>query len=127
VAPVVKVTGLSNLTRTMRAAGRDLDDLKAANERVGLIVSSRARADAPRQSGKLASTVRGARATRKAVVRAGGAKAPYARYVEFGTRKMRARPYLRKAAVETRPQWLSEYEHEVDRIIRSIEAGEGSE
>jgi HK97 gp10 family phage protein len=121
VAPAVEVVGLANLTRTMRAAGRDLTDLKRANERAGSIVAARGRADAPRATGRLAASVRPGKAARKAVVRAGGARVPYAAFVEYGTSKMPGRPFLRTAVAVTQPQWLSEYEQEVDRIVRTIQ------
>lgn len=41
---------------------------------------------------------------------------PYAPYVEFGTRKMHAQPFLTPAAEEERPKYLAEVRKEFARL-----------
>lgn len=78
------------------------------------LVAGRARTDAPARTGRLRGSIRpsGSRLRRK--VTAGGGKAYYARFQEFGTRKMSANPFLLKQA-DDRAQ--AEFEKLVDRAI----------
>ena len=80
------------------------------------IVAGRARADAPALTGKLRGSIRpsGSRLRRKVV--AGGGKAYYARFQEFGTRKMSANPFLLK---QSNDRAQAEFEKLVDRAIAS--------
>ena len=57
----LKVVGLNELVRTMKKAGLDITDLKAAHARAGEIVAHEAAAIAPRRSGRLAGSIRAAK------------------------------------------------------------------
>ena len=48
-------------------------------------IAAEAKAVAPKRSGKLAGSVRGSKAKNRVTVSAGGARAPYAPYVAFGS------------------------------------------
>lgn len=61
-----------------------------------------ARALVPVRTGALRASIRAERTSTGHAVRAGGGAVDYAAYVEFGTRRMAARPYLRPA-VESVP------------------------
>lgn len=77
-------------------------------------VQTRASAQAPRLTGALAGSIRpGGRGLRR-TVRAGNRRAYYARFQEFGTRKMAANPFL---IVQANPQAQSEFEDRVDRAL----------
>jgi hypothetical protein len=110
------------LRRTLRAAGDDLSDLKRAHAEAAGIVTPVATAKAPRRSGRLASTVRGAGTKTAALIRAGFAAVPYAGVQEWGwpAHSIAAQPFVVPAAQETEPTWLGAYESEVDRILGQV-------
>lgn len=118
----IRVEGASNLRRTMRRAGEDLGDLKEAHQAAAAIAGGRARADAPRRSGRLAANVRWSGAATSATIRAGGARVPYAGPIHWGwpRRHIGAHPFITDAAVSTEPQWSSVYEAAVGRILDRI-------
>lgn len=69
-------------------------------DRLARAVATDARRAAPVRTGRLRSSIRVAKVDRdRAVIEAG---APYAGYVELGTRYMRAQPYLRPALYRLR-------------------------
>lgn len=116
----IEVRGLGQLVSTMRRAGVSLDDMKDANRRAGEIVSVAGRQAAPKQTGRLAGSIRPARQARKAVVRAGGGGIRYARFQEFGSSKNPARRYLYGSAERTQPQWTAAYYDDLEKIISRI-------
>lgn len=122
-AAQIEVHGLRKLTRALRKAGVDVKDMKAANARVGDVVAQAARPITPHSTGALASSIRPAQRQSGAVVRAGGGRVRYARYVEYGTRKMGARSYLVKGATDSQPRWMDQYSIELQRLMDKV-AGE---
>ena len=99
---VLKITGLDRLKAGLEAAPRRL---RAVANCVVIqqmsMVTERARAIVPVRTGYLRSTIYS-----KKIGFLGwevGASAFYAGFVEFGTRYMRARPYLRPAVEEKMP------------------------
>jgi len=83
----VKVEGLRELNKALRAAAADSQDLSALMNKVGMVVVRAAKP--PRRSGLLADSLRASKGKTQAVVRAGnnagGATAiPYARIQEYG-------------------------------------------
>jgi len=99
---VLKITGLDRLKAGLEAAPRQL---RAVANCVVIqqmsMVTERAREIVPVRTGYLRSTI-----YRKKIGFLGwevGASAFYAGFVEFGTRYMRARPYLRPAVEEKMP------------------------
>jgi len=81
---VVRVEGLSRLNRQFTKAGVDAQDMKNVMHAIGQAVVRVAHA--PVLTGRLSSTIRASKAKNKAVVRAGGARAPYAGVSEYGWR-----------------------------------------
>ena len=116
----VTVKGAKELRATMKQAGADMGEMKAAHARVAGIVAGAARP--PRVSGRLAGSVRGAGQLRKAVVRAGGARVPYAGVIEYGwpARGIASDPFLRDAAHQTEPSWFDVYLSEVQAIVDRV-------
>lgn len=82
--PAVKLEGVSRLVRTLREAEGKLDDLKDVNAKIATLAAVAIAAEAPRRSGRLAASVRGNRAARRATVSAGRASVPYAGPVHWG-------------------------------------------
>jgi HK97 gp10 family phage protein len=113
----VKIKGLSQLTRSLRKAGVQINDMKAANAKTGSVVVQAARPITPHATGALAGSIRPAQRQSGVIVRAGGGAVRYARYVEYGTRKMGARSYLIRAANDSQPRWLDVYAVELQRLM----------
>lgn len=78
----VRIEGLTKASRALTRAGADMQDMKDLMHELGLMVVNAA--DTPSISGTLQSTLRAGRGKTKAVVRAGGARAPYAGVIEYG-------------------------------------------
>lgn len=93
----VRVQGLRKTLRALEAAGAASDDMKDLMHDIGMLVVNAAHA--PHRTGRLAATVRAGRGKTKAVVRAGGARAPYAGVVHYGwpARAIRPQPFLVEA------------------------------
>jgi len=98
-----------------REVGRRIETAVAAQT---VAVVGRATAAAPVRTGALRGSIRPLGKGLRRRVRAGNAKAFYARYQEFGTRKMQANPFL---VVQANPGAQSEFETRVDRAL-----GEGA-
>lgn len=118
----VQVQGARQLRATLRKAGRDLNDLKEAHAQVSAFVAAAAKGTAPRVSGNLAGSIRGNRAATSAVIKAGGARVPYAGVIHWGwpRRNIRAQPFLTDAASSTEPRWRLIYLQSVNRIVNTI-------
>jgi HK97 gp10 family phage protein len=118
----LEVQGLDTLVRTMRKAGEDLGDLKAANARAGEIVAAAASAMAPRRTGKLAASVRASKQAKRAQVVAGRAAVPYAAPIHWGwpSRHIDPQPFMSQAAQATEPQWLPQYKEDIDKVLDQV-------
>jgi len=116
----VKILGLSRLRATLRKAGANMDDMKAANQRASQTVSGRAQAIGPHRSGALMGSLRNPRIASRAVVRSNLRYAPVIHYGWPG-HHIRPQPFLTSAATQTQDQWLREYEADLQRIADSVE------
>lgn len=86
----IRVTGLDELIRNLRAAGANLSDLDMSEiSRQGVWL---ARQFVPQRSGKLAASIRAGRAKRKATIRIGGPRVPYAGAINYGWRRRNIQP-----------------------------------
>lgn len=121
-APQVQIDGLGKLRRALREAGDDLADLKDANAAAAALVAGAAAARAPRRSGRLAGSIRGNRAAGRASILAGGAAVPYAGPIHWGwpARGIEAQPFATEAAAATEAAWLSIYEHDLQRVLDTV-------
>lgn len=119
---LVKVEGARELRATMKKAGDDLADLKAANAAAAGIVAPAAAGRAPVRTGRLAATVRPAGTKTAAIVRAGRAAVPYAGPIEFGWpgHNIEAQPFITTAAHDTEPEWTEVYWTAINRIINRV-------
>ena len=86
-AGIVQVEGARELRRSLKAAGDDLSDLKAAHKQAAEIGVRAVQPITPVLTGRLAASVRGAGTTTAAIIRAGKKAVPYAGAVHWG-RKM---------------------------------------
>lgn len=123
----LEVVGARELRRTLKAAGVSIQDLKDVNAQVAHTVHAAAQPHAPRRSGRLAGTERPAGTQAAAIVRAGGARTPYAGPIHWGwpNRHITANPWLYDAATNTQAAWLSMYLRAIDAVVATIEGAEG--
>ena len=119
----VRVEGLAQFIRAMKAAEVDLDDLKEASTRAGTIVLNAATARAPRRTGALAASGRASRTARRATVRFGSARVPYAGPIHWGwpRRHIKPQPFAIEAARASEPTWLAGYSRDIERIVAQVE------
>lgn len=119
----VRIEGLQRLVTTMRKAGEDLSDLKAANARAADIVIAAAESLAPRRSGKLASSLRSSKVPGRARILAGRASVPYAMPIHWGwpARNIEPNPFVSMAAQQTESEWLPAYLEDVEKALSQIE------
>lgn len=122
MASTVRVEGAARLRRTLRKAGHDLAQLKAAHKEAATIAADKARQDAPRQSGDLAGTIRAAGTNTAAIVRAGFKAIPYGPVIHWGWpgHNITANPFLTEAAQETEPQWFAVYDQALDQALSQV-------
>ena len=119
----VRVEGLGAFIRAMKQAEADLDEFKFATQRAGEIVVAAAQGLAPRRTGRLAASGRASKAARKATVRFGSARVPYAGPIHWGwpRRGIAAQPFAVDAARATEPTWLAAYARDLEAIATSVE------
>lgn len=77
-----RVEGLRRTVRQLEQVGADAQDMRDLMHEIGNIVVQAA--GPPVLTGKLAGTMRAGRGKTKAVVRVGGARAPYAGVIHYG-------------------------------------------
>jgi hypothetical protein len=119
----VRIQGLARFNSTMRRAGVNLDDMKAANAQASTTVAQWASLSAPRRTGALGASVRGTRRVSGARVLGGGSGVPYAGPIHWGwpARHIGAQPFISEAAQSTEPVWLAFYELALRGIVAEIQ------
>lgn len=115
----MRVQGLSRTLRQMEKAGAAASDLRDVMQRIGNVVVVQATPRLPAVSGRLSTTIRAGRSKTKAVVRLGGARAPYAGVIEYGwpARNITAQPALRQALDAKRGEILATLTDEIDHLL----------
>lgn len=119
----LQVVGGRELRRAFDRAGVDVQDLKDAHRAVAELVKDAADPRTPRRTGRLANSTRAAGTKSAAIVRAGGARVPYANPIHWGwpARHIAAQPWVSEAAEDTEPRWADEYMAALDAVIQAIE------
>lgn len=131
----VEIVGARQLRRSLKAAGDDLTDLKAANAEAARIAASASADLAPRgPSGRLQATIRSAGTKTAGIVRAGNKRVPYAAAVHWGRNywpnaqharrtksKTTPQPFISEGAQNSEGQWLPVYERTVEGIIQRVQ------
>lgn len=121
--PAIRVEGLRQLKASMKRAGIDVQDLKDAHKAAAELVQRAAQPRAPRRSGRLAASMRSAGTQSAAIVRAGGARTPYAGPIHWGwpARHIVAQPWIAEAAEQTEPAWAHTYMAAIEAVVNAIE------
>jgi hypothetical protein len=123
MAAVVQVRGAKKMRKELKAAGLDLKDLREPHASASRTVALAARPDTPRLTGRLASTVRSSGTRTAGIIRAGNSVAvPYAGPIHWGwpARNIKAQPWIYDAAERTQPQWLKDFEAEMNDALGRV-------
>lgn len=115
-----RIEGLGKTMRALSQAGADAEDMRDAMFRLGGIVVQAARPRAPFETGRLSSTIRAGRGKTKAVVRAGGARTPYAGVIHYGwpARNIEPQPFLVDALNATRGRIFDALDDELSALLK---------
>jgi hypothetical protein len=116
----IRVEGLRELNRSLSKAGADAEDMKDLNASIAKLVADTGRGRAPVVTGALAASVKGNRAKGKAVVKAGGARIPYAGPIHWGwpRRNIAGSLFLSDAVDDNHDQIIEMFEDGVDKVLR---------
>jgi hypothetical protein len=116
----VSIDGLSRFVRTMKAAGANMADMKDANVKAANTVASRARSTGPHRSGNLTGSLRTPRTQARARVTS---NLIYAPPIHWGwpKRHIWPNPFVTRAAIVTKPEWLHDYEKSLQKILDSVQ------
>jgi phage gpG-like protein len=116
----IKITGLRETLRALEKAGADTGDMKELMHSIGEIVADNAEARTPRGTGRLANSYRAGRGKTKAVVRAGGARVPYAGVIEYGWPAHGIEPHmsLTSALGDSQSAVVARLEEGLEEILR---------
>ena len=114
----VEVEGLRETIKGFKQAGGEADDLKDAFNRIGTHVANTAKAEAPSDTGKLRSKIKAARRQNMSVITSGGTT--YHRYVHFGTKYVKANPYLYEAVAKETDWVAKQVLIEMNQLIESV-------
>lgn len=126
--PLIKIYGGRELRARMLAAGLKMQNLKEAHARVAKVAEGGIRAAAPKNSGRLASTIRSSGTTRAAIVRAGYKRTPYAGANNWGWPEGAAGIkgsfggdfWAQQGARKTESAWLAVYSAEIQKISDQV-------
>lgn len=115
----IRVEGLSRTLRALSKAGADAGDMRNLMHSIGMLVVRAAHP--PVLTGRLAGTLRAGKGKTKAVVRAGGARAPYAGVIHYGwpARGIPAQPYLTQALNRTRSDVFATLDRGLADLLRN--------
>jgi HK97 gp10 family phage protein len=123
----IKVTGLNQAVRALRAIGVPSAEIGKASQEAGEIVAGRARTLVPVKSGKLRSTIKAARQSRKVIVQAGNDRnVPYANPIHWGwnydkvnlkAKNIRPRPFFTNALKTTRDQVYKSFFASMEKLL----------
>lgn len=120
--PALQVEGGRELRASLKAAGADLGDLKAAHRAASTLVSAAAAGRAPRRTGTLAASLRPGATQTSALIRGGGARVPYGGPIHWGWpgHNIAPNPFISEAAQATEPTWVEAYRRDVAHIVDSV-------
>lgn len=121
--PGIQVAGGKELRRALKKAGVDIQEMKDTHADVARMVRDRAIERAPVRTGRLKASLRSSGTVTAALVRAGGARVPYAAPIHWGwpRRNIRPNPFIYGAADDTEANWQNAYLMATQAIIRQIE------
>lgn len=114
----VRIEGLGRTLRALSKAGADAQDMKALMHEIGMLVVNAA--NPPTKSGQLKATMRAGKGKTKAVVRAGGARVPYAGVIHYGwpSRNIEPNPFFIDALQSQRGNAVNKLDEGIGDLLR---------
>lgn len=119
----IEIVGGRQFRKTLRGAGDDLSDLKAAHTEAGQIARDSAFSLAPADEGFLRNTIRSSGTKTAAILRAGNnSKVRYAGPIHWGwwRKHIKKNPFLTRGAADSESRWIKVYEAAVNRALDKI-------
>lgn len=118
----IRVTGLKETIRKFEKMGVEVSDMKDSMRKLGDMVADDARSLAPKLSGALAGSIRPSNAKNKAMIRAGGAKIPYAGVIHYGGyHGIAPHPFLNQAIGQNQSRLVNTLEDELRGLIKKVD------
>ena len=114
-----ELEGVATLVATLKAAQAELEDLTDAQDDAADLIVSQARARAPKQTGRLAASLRSVKTKGRAVT---GSDLIYAPPIHWGWRARNINPnrFLLEAAEDTESQWVAIYDKDVQQALDKV-------
>ena len=118
--------GLAHLSRTLKQAGADMQDLKTAYRKAASAVKPRIAKAAPKRTGRLARSVRAGSSQRSGVVRAGSNKVPYAGPINFGWpgHHIKAQHFMGKGLEASRDEVDDIFRQAIEKALSQVKGAE---
>jgi hypothetical protein len=123
----IKVEGLQEALRALKAIGTPTAEISAAAQQAGEIVASSSRSFVPVRSGKLRATIKSKKQARKVLVSAGNnTTVPYANPIHWGwyydknnfvKKNIMPNPFFAKALGLTRKQVYETYFTNINKLF----------
>jgi HK97 gp10 family phage protein len=124
----IKVVGLNQAIRALRAIGVPSKEIGQASFEAGELVASRARTLVPVRSGKLRSTIKTSKLSRSVQVKAGNDRSvPYANPIHWGwnydrvnlkEKNIRPRPFFTNALRTTRQEVYQVFFDKIENLVQ---------
>jgi hypothetical protein len=116
----IRVRGLNEAVRALKVIGVPAKEIAQAGYEAGQVVAEEARTLVPVKTGALKSTIRVAKQQRKIVVRAGGARVPYANPIHWGwfRRGIMPNPFFSKALKLNIEEIYTRYFESMNKLIQ---------
>lgn len=118
----IRIEGQRELRRTLRQAGDDLEDLKAAHKAAAEVAAGGAKPLVPVRSGQLAATIRPGGTKTSALIRAGKKAVPYAGPIHWGwaARGIEPAPFLADGAKNTESTWVELFYQAMEKALKKV-------
>jgi HK97 gp10 family phage protein len=124
----IKVVGLNEAIRSLRAIGVPSAEIGEASKEAGELVANTARSLVPVRTGALRSTIKAKKIARKVVVSAGNnTRVPYANPIHFGwnydkrnlqAKNIRPRPFFSNALSRNRSQVYKIFFDNIEKLFQ---------
>jgi HK97 gp10 family phage protein len=128
MADGIKVVGLNEAIRALRAIGVPSAEIGLASQQAGELVANRARSLVPVRTGALRATIKAKKIARKVVVSAGNnTRVPYANPIHFGwnydkrnlqAKNIRPRPFFSNALRSTRSEVYKIFFDNIEKLFQ---------
>lgn len=120
MAEAIVVKGIDELKRVINKFTNEIENDSGFNQELSSNLAQKASAVAPKQTGALASSIKGQGSNKKAQILAGGSGVPYAGVIEYGwpEKNIQAQPYLTTTVKNNMDYIVEQYEDNIKTSIK---------